>query len=263
MFGMIALCSLPRPASGSNIVHAAFVPSRFQAAALHRRLPRQVDRRLPVRMVASERGGVGNWAPFLENEGRWSGRFVRYSPDMTRLTEGATNVVVRRELDRVFINLQRDKHVGEAVFSRQQLDRHDDDVADGEGWEQQIELSVASCGTMAGSYCMGAPHIETESVSVEQSLLLRGHRIRAICSFQLTMSGPCSPDFQLSLRSLAFFQEARQSPAAEREQSEAEDGLRHRETDDKAAATGAAAGAKVFGEAPSSRWRMTAGEFVS
>ena len=130
MFGMIALCSLPRPASGSNIVHAAFVPSRFQAAALHRRLPRQVDRRLPVRMVASERGGVGNWAPFLENEGRWSGRFVRYSPDMTRLTEGATNVVVRRELDRVFINLQRDKHVGEAVFSRQQLDRHDDDVAD-------------------------------------------------------------------------------------------------------------------------------------
>ena len=104
---------------------------------------------------------------------------------------------------------------------------------------------------------MGGPHIVKEFVSVEQSLLLQGRRLRAVCSFQLTMVGPCSPDLQLSLQSLAFFQEARQPSATDCDRAEEE--LQHLAADAEAAAMIA----NVFENAAARDWRVIAGEFVS
>jgi hypothetical protein len=58
---------------------------------------------------------------------------------------------------------------------------------------------------------MGVFNVEQELVSCEQSLLLSHYnrRLRVVTSFQLTMSGPCSPDYQLSLLSVGIFQEER------------------------------------------------------
>lgn len=72
-------------------------------------------------------------------------------------------------------------------------------------------MAVACGGDLEGSYCMGVFNVEQELVSCEQSLLLSHYnrRLRVVTSFQLTMSGPCSPDYQLSLLSVGIFQEER------------------------------------------------------
>ena len=226
----------------------------------------------PHACAGSAAQDADNWAPFCANAGTWRGHLVRYNADMGKVAEGATCVRVEVSEDQAVIDLQRDAEIGPsgaAVFTRRQINAPGDrgrgaaeDPPSAAGWERGIAMAVASGDALEGSYCMGAVNVEQELVSCEQSLLLSRHsrRLRVVTSFQLTMSGPCSPDFQLSPLSVAVFQEERGPVLRDSLLREASTNLCCAPSFEAAAAVGTVGGDCTHLEG---RWRMRHGEFVT
>ncbi len=197
---------------------------------------------------------------------------MRYNANMDKVAEGATCVRVEVSEDQAVIDLQRDAEMGPsgaATFTRCQINAPGDrsrgaakDPPSAAGWERGIAMAVAGGDALEGSYCMGAVNVEQELVSCEQSLLLSRHslRLRVVTSFQLTMSGPCSPDYQLSLLSVAVFQEERGPVLQDSMRGDSRTNLCCAPSFEAAAAVVAVGGDGTHLEG---RWRVREGEFVT
>ena len=193
-----------------------------------------------------------------------------------------------------------------SLFSRKQISDPLLGIERGESegpWAGGLQTAVAVGGTMGGSYCMGPKDIQQELVAFEQrcvltvgilsslwtpckmqmhlfsqtyarlpaySLLLKkyGRRLRAICTFKLTMSGPCSPDFQLSLHAINIFQEG--LPETLWQHKVAGNARSCREPDHLCSAPAFSAAVPLEGEVDKGRlsnlegvWELKQGEFAS